>query len=522
MRATVIRFAAVLILLAAIASPLVAQIATTKEQAERAIAEFREFAKHRNAHVRKAAVEGLFANNHYLIAETLLEMLDDPDPLVSKSAEIGLETQTSNEAVTRMVKRLWLGSKKPERLAILRSFRKSMPASAYSLVQDLCGNKDWEIRATAAEVIGCFPDGDGKGIGSLLPLFKDPEVLVRLAAIDAAAVLANPRANLPAIERLEDSDWRVQASAIRALALFRQKSAIQPLIDFMKSNSGRLVEDAGKTLVSLTGFDYPAEPKTWQEWWDRVKDTFKVPTIEELEAQKKKQADALKGYAKSKREYPPYHGIETRSRRMIFVVDVSSSMSEKITLDERNPKAIEEYRQRYGDTRVKIDIAREELINMVAGLQLYVRFNIITYNAQVQLWEKGLVAATPENRNRAIKYLARLTPASLVASGGGRVISATPGQTNTYEAINACFSINAEDDTNKSSYKTEADTAFLLSDGNPTIGRIVEPQMLLDYVQAINRKAKLVIHTISFGNGNRALMEPLAKATGGQYVRIGD
>jgi hypothetical protein len=46
--------------------------------------------------------------------------------------------------------------------------------------------------------------------------------------------------------------------------------------------------------------------------------------------------------------------------------------------------------------------------------------------------------------------------------------------------------------------------------------------MLLDYALETNKRAKLVIHTIAFGDGNKAFMEPLALATGGQFVRIGE
>jgi hypothetical protein len=73
----------------------------------------------------------------------------------------------------------------------------------------------------------------------------------------------------------------------------------------------------------------------------------------------------------------------------------------------------------------------------------------------------------------------------------------------------------------KKRYKTEADTVFFLSDGSPTFGDIVEPQPLLAHVAELNRKARLVIHTIGFGSGNRVIMRRIAEITGGQYVCIG-
>jgi hypothetical protein len=141
----------------------------TKEQAEAALAEFKQFAKHPNPHVRRAAVEGLYSTDHYLVTETLVEALADPDAAVRRAAEVGLETQTSTEGVARLVKRVWLGNKKPERLAILRAFRKSRPHHAFTVVQELCGNRDWEIRAASAELLSFYADELEKALGSLLP-----------------------------------------------------------------------------------------------------------------------------------------------------------------------------------------------------------------------------------------------------------------------------------------------------------------------------------------------------------------
>ncbi|MBI1853238.1 MAG: HEAT repeat domain-containing protein [Planctomycetes bacterium] len=502
--------------------PARAQFDAQRQKAEDALAEYERFSTNRNPHVRQAAVEGLYSVDHYLVTEALLAALDDADPSVRKAAEVGLEGQRSQEGVNRLVKRVWLGTKKSERLAILRAFRKSTPHSVFTVAQDLCGKPDWDLRAAAAELLGYFPDEQEKAAGSLLPLLSDKEAIVRLAAVDAATMLGNPRLNEAALGLMKDSDWRVGAAAMKAAMKFRQKSAIPALIDVLKQANGRLVEDAGKALVDLTGAPLPAEADAWDEWWARNKDTFKVPTLEEIAAGKKKAEASMRGYAKAKHEYPPYHGIETKSRRMLFVVDISSSMAEKVTLDERKTKEMEEFKKRYGDSRVKIDIAREELINMVAGLQPYAKFNIITFNSEVQRWEKSLVSATLDNKNRAIKFLARLRPESLVAVGNSRVAGGTPGQTNTFGALEAAFDITSDKDLEKPSFKTEADTLFLLSDGNPTVGKIVEPQAFLDWVQMVNKKAKLVIHTISFGNANSALMEPIARASGGQFVRVGE
>jgi hypothetical protein len=420
-----------------------------------------------------------------------------------------------------MIKIMWRGRNKSQRLAVMRVFLKLKPQMACNATHDLARVSDPQLRAAAAELLGVFPDEGGKGLGAVLPLLADKEPLVRLAAAASAARIGNPEANTRMLALLEDKDWRVAAAAMKAVTVFRQKASIQPLIDYMRNHTGRLVDDAKKALTAITGFDYPADPDRWQKWWDRTKDGFKVPTAEELK--RRKESRKSSGYATPKTHHPPYHGIKTRSRRMLFVVDISTSMINNVVLDDSKPRVVKEFHENYGDSRSKIEITRNELIKIVAGLKPFVRFNIITFNSEVQYWSKGLVSANTGNRYKAIKFLDKLTPTNLEVAGRGlKSSTGNAGQTNSCAALRACYEVTRADDQLKKRYKTQADTVFFLSDGNPTIGDIVEPQPLLEHLMELNRKAGLVIHTIGFGSGNSAIMRTIAEITGGQYVCIGE
>lgn len=488
-----------------------------KEAAQAALKEYESYAKHRNPHVRKAALDTLGNTDHYLVTAALLAALKDEDSAVRETAIVGLEKQQNTQSVADLLAKAWRGQNKPERLSILKSFQRSRPKIAYAPIQEMTTAKDWEIRAAAAELIGVYPDDDGKGVGTLLPMLSDKEALVRLAAMDGLGALSSPRAQTGALQAIADPDWRVKASAIKVMRELRQKSSIDPLIELLKTEKGRLLDDATQALVDLTGRDVPADHAKWSEWWGRAKEGFKVLTKEELAAQKKKQEATRSGYDPPKKnEYPPYHGIKTKSRNLLYVMDVSASMAEVVTLDDRDKAGLDEFQKRYGELRIKIDIAREELINNIVGLPSYARFNIVTFNANVDYWKKELVPADDGNKNAAVKWLAKLTVANIVPVGGR-----SPGQTNTFEALNAAFGLVQGQEIQKSTYKTDADTMFLLSDGMPTTGRIVEPQPLLDYVKTVNRRAKMVIHCIAFGSSNRVLMEQIALESGGIYVKVG-
>lgn len=511
-----------LILIIPFGPPLAAQ--TDKEKAETALTEFKTYWKNKNEFVRKAAIEELCVVDHLLVTRQLLSCLNDPSEIVVASATLGLGMQRNKLGVSELIQKMWRGRKRLERIAIIKAFKRSVPQQAYSAVLDLVDDRDWEIRANACELISRYDDQDGAGLGAILPLTEDREALVRLAAMDAIVLLRNPRGHKAALEGLKDRDWRVRAAAIKVCRQYRRKSSIEPLIGLLKDEQGRLVDDAAAALRDICDRDIPGDHERWTKWWTRVKDGYKVPTAAEIAERKRKENIRRAGYDPPREsDYPPYHGIKTRSRRILFVLDISTSMADNLTIDHRDRKAVEEFRKRYGDLdQTKIEIARNELINMVAGLKSYAKFNVVTFNAKAKPWQKKMVKATSGSKNKAIKMLSRLTPETVAPRGGFRRAGAIAGQTNTFEALNACFGVFKGDEIDKKAFKTEADTVFFLSDGNPSTGRITQPQALTDYVATVNKRAKLVIHTISFGNANKQLMEIIAQQSGGQFVMIGN
>jgi HEAT repeat protein len=499
-----------------------AAVAQTEKDraAEAALQEFHSYWKNRNPHVRQAAVQGLHGVDHHKVTSALLECLKDADPGVRRTAVAALSTQRNDLGVQELLRRAWMGRDKSERLAILQALRESRPPLARKVGLELGLSKEWEIRLAAVELLARYEDPDGSIAGLLKTLTGDREPLVRLAAMDAFCAQGGVPAITAAIAGTEDPDWRIQAASVAVLRKSRDRAAIQPLIDILRRKKGRILDDAHAALMDLTQTQWPLDGERWQEWWDQVKVGFQIPTAEEIAKRKEKAALERKGYdppaGAGRGDYAPYHGIRTRSRLLLFIIDVSTSMTELVTFDEADTAAKRAFEERYGDLRVKIDIARETLISLVAELPDHVRFNIITFSSEVDLWQKFLVSADGGNKARAIKFLSRLTPQNLVASG-----ARNQGTTNTCGAIEAAYGALLGTTLEKNTYKTEADTVFLLTDGLPTSGRITEPKLLLEAIEELTKRSRLVIHTIGFGNANKALLEGIAQITGGQYVKIG-
>ena len=490
----------------------------TKPQAEAALKTFASYAANQNVHVRCAALDELGATDHELVCMELLRHLKDALPPIRTIAVQGLARQRNIPGVDEVLRRVWRGRDEAERLELLKVLRMAKPAKGRSVLEELARSTHFNLRLGAVEALGGYPDEDGRTTGLLLSMLADKEPLVRLAALDALPRTQHKDCVGALVRMLKDADWRVRASAVWGVRALRPTAAVAPLIALLDAEQGRLVDDTIAALEDLTAAGYGADIAGWKAWWKQVAERFVVPSKAELETLRKKEAANSATYAKRDKGYEsrPYHGIRTRSRNMLFVIDCSTSMAEAVVLDERDIARLDDFRKRYGELRTKIDIAREELIQLVAALPAHAKFNIITFNASVDTWKRGLVPADEGSRNAAIRWLAKLTPASVVPVGNSGA-----GRTNTFEAMNAAFGLMTGGTAEKATFKTDADTMFLLTDGNPTVGAVTEPKLLIEHVAEINRKAKMVIHTIGFGASNQALMQALARDSGGQYVSVG-
>ena len=72
------------------------------------------------------------------------------------------------------------------------------------------------------------------------------------------------------------------------------------------------------------------------------------------------------------------------------------------------------------------------------------------------------------------------------------------------------------------SYDTEA--VYLLSDGKPTAGRVVEPAAIVRMVAEANKSRRVSLHTIGIApdGGLAEFLAILAKANFGQFRRVDD
>jgi Mg-chelatase subunit ChlD len=239
------------------------------------------------------------------------------------------------------------------------------------------------------------------------------------------------------------------------------------------------------------GEDY----KEWTKWWKKNKKGFLVlPKAEPAEETEEDKKDiAKKNDPNRKRPKNPYKtaskptsrpkffGTEIYSSRVIFIIDISGSMSSSTqkTDDKGRSQSLK-----------KIEYAKNELINAVRQLKKKAMFNLYFFESTFTKWKPRMVRASAGAKTAAVKWVQSMGPR---------------GGTNIYDTVE-----DALGDPN-------VDTIYLLSDGSPGQGKWTRMEDILREVKKINEHKNVQINTISFGQDSE-LMRKLAEQNGGQYI----
>ncbi|MFT4514389.1 MAG: hypothetical protein ACI89X_001628 [Planctomycetota bacterium] len=303
---------------------------------------------------------------------------------------------------------------------------------------------------------------------------------VRNAAMEVLRDAHDKRQLEPLMVALEHPDWSTRLLAIQAMAGLKQASTVGKLVERMNKESGRMKKQLAAALWELTAQPFDEDEDKWAAWWKVAKKDFKIASRKEMDAAKKaRERRRLTQRTVSKAKF---FGIKVESHRVIFVLDVSGSMMESMYGREVNGR---------GATR--IDIAKQELTKAVENLDPGALFNILTFSSGVARWMSGgIVTSNDASREEAKTWIERL------GAGGG---------TNLYDSVREAFK------------DKDVDTVFILSDGEPTTGEVLDPFRIREDVARWNKHRKIKINTIAIG-GNLEVLEWLAQDAGGKYRQM--
>jgi HEAT repeat protein len=323
---------------------------------------------------------------------------------------------------------------------------------------------------------------DPRWVRTLLALARSRRPEERMGAALGLLEVRTPEAVALLHELLLDTSWRVRFEAMQQVGTLRRSSSVPLLIERLDVETSRLQNDLALVLRLMTGLDHGRTSARWRLWWADQGAGFHLPPYE--------QALAAEMGRRQRREASvskvSFYGLRIISDRLAFVVDISGSMAQMAAWRGDRPDT------EGGPRTTRLAVAKMELARALKGLSPGVLFNLVFFSSGVSAWQDELIPMDKEVLTEALEFTNRY------GAGGG---------TNVYGALLAAF-----DDP-------EVDTLYLLSDGEPSVGKIIDTAKIHDRVVHLNETRKIRIHCISIGKSSD-FMKGLAEATGGSYVEF--
>lgn len=477
----------------------------------------RYFKKYKDSATRVEAVLSLEGTESGGVVEVLVPVLRDSDGAVVAAAVRVLAGFETRPPVDVLFVELEGEKNVRARVGLLEAIEVGKYTGGLELMLPLLEDKDWVVRRATVRAL-LTTEGE-TAAAAVLPACSDAEVAVRCAALDGLAAIRSPVVVAPALEHVTDDSWQVRASAIHALTRVRHRDAIAPLIERLELEEGRLQDDIGVALEEITGKGYGRRLELWQGFWKRYGDRFQIPTDEELAVLRQKQKERREAYEGASSDRVSFHGVETPSRSILFVIDVSGSMEQEVSERER-------YAGGGYPSFQRIDIVKTELARTIEALEPYVKFNILAFATEVKIWKKDLVPANRLNKSSAEAFVRRLeaiggnSKSDLAEAGLVGSANLEMGKTNTYAALMTALEVDGKK-SKKGDYEVEVDTIFFLSDGRPSTGVFIDTDDILIQVGRANDLRKVVIHALAIGEFQKDFMRRLAQENGGVFVDLG-
>lgn len=348
------------------------------------------------------------------------------------------------------------------------------PEFAFAPLQKLLAAKeDWQAAAGLA-ALHTLRREDPAWRSELLTHYDGKQPAVRATALQLLAQLP-PGDNTPllaaAAGNLTHKHWPVRSAAIDLLRGLRTAAAVPLLFERLDAEQGRLRQDLVDALQDLTRLQFPTSA-AWRDWWQRERASFRIA---DRQAANDDAEPEPSGAAKARGKGTiSYWNLPVHSDRVAFVVDVSGSMA-----------------QPFGTgAGTRLDEARRQLVRVLGLLGSKAKANVITFAAAADGFAEGL-QPLDDRRQKAVAAFAEAMAAK--------------GPTNVHDGLQRAFA------------DAEVDTIFLLTDGRPSSGPVVDEEALLALVARWNLGRSVRIHTVALGGRSRFL-ERLAQQSGGNHT----
>ncbi len=385
-----------------------------------------------------------------------------------------------------------------------------------------------QVRAAAAYGIGFKKDSRSKNV--LVEQLKNEEnyrvQIELLKAIGRRGIQSAEDVVQPFLARHRTP---VQYAAAHVLGRIGTMDSMSALIDRMEEvKSGRLFHEIVYSLSFMSG--KAIEPKTgeWRSWWkDNKENALNPPSKRRLPKEIREENQP------NRKSSTEFYGVSLTSNNIMFVVDASLSMGN--AADYTGTRA--GFRPSGPGPRVpplpeeptKWDVAKNQLMKAIKGLEANQLFNITFFAGFVSTWSKNqMVPATPENKRKAFKFIknAKLEWATVI-----------------YEALEYGFNfghvgktpIGEQKQLTSRMAQMAPDTSILLSDGAPALGQYDQREKsgamfnnIFQKVNQLNQFRLMKISAISLGRKkffqklvNRSIYYPVSKKRPEWWIQPG-
>ncbi len=406
-----------------------------------------------------------------------------------------------------------------ERTAIIDALGRTGIKAAVPALVELSADRDPETRYAVVRAFGRL--GDPSVQDAVTALLLDSDLRVRTGAADAVAELKLKGLGKQLVPMLDDQAWQVQAAVIKAIGIVRPPESILPLIGLMRKG-GRLSDDTAEALFLVTTKDFGTDADEWQRQMERLFSLdWRPPTDAEVEKAKAVRKKSAEFYGQ-KDGLKTFANIPIISNYVLFIIDVSGSMSDLVVEREKF--------QGYDDYQ-KLTIVKSELSKTIESLSGNTYFNIVSFATDLKPWKQFLVPANITNKDsarswiRSLKCIGGAADQELASVGlGGNLAE---GKTNTFKALMYPFGVDPDQPRRAASTgasavaKNKLDSIYFLSDGRPSVGKLVDTEEIRKAVREENQVHKLVLHTIAIGEFQKEFLQALAVENAGVFVDLG-
>jgi len=240
--------------------------------------------------------------------------------------------------------------------------------------------RDPRVRAGALFALAAIDSAAARPL--TIDALNSREGAVRVGALALAVSVLGEGAEDAAMRCVADPEVPVRLQAIQVLAALGTRSAAQTLVARLSSEDDERVSwSLLDRLREISGLKHRLDPRPWRRWAAGLDEDWKALDTSGKGNAKGDDEDQTAAFA----------GLPVRSKRVCFLIDLSGSI----------------WRER-SDGRTRKEIVDEKLREVLESLPADAEFNLIPYTAKPIPWNDRLAPAKASNVKKATAFFEKI------------------------------------------------------------------------------------------------------------------